>query len=692
VVTALILVPNGTLSMGTGSTATGAFMARDIDVGGAGAKIVFQDGFAACSVAACDDGNPCTVDGCSACGECTHAVASAGTSCGDGNACNGAEACDGAGHCVPGKPVTCGPPDQCHRAGVCNPATGLCSNPPLPDGTRCNDGNLCTQTDTCQSGLCTGSNLVACGPGDQCHDTGTCNPATGLCSKPAKPDGTLCNDGDACTQADVCEGGKCVGTEPVACGLADQCHKTGMCDPTTGVCSNPNQPDGTSCTDGNACTQTDACQVGVCVGANPVKCGASDQCHNMGACDPTTGACSNPAKADGTGCDDGNACTQVDSCQGGACTGSRWVVCGASDQCHATGVCNPATGACSNPAVPDGTGCNDGNPCTQTDICRAGLCVGTSPVSCAAVDQCHDAGTCDISNGSCSSPEKDDGTSCDDGNALTQGDACSIGICEGTVPCASAKEADTGDGFSCAVRGDGSLWCWGNNEAGQLGDGTLDSRLTPRRVGTWVWASVSTGQKHSCAIRRDGTLWCWGLDWWGQLGTGEWSDRSPTPVKVAGDGWTMVSCGAIYTCGVRNDGTLWCWGANWYGNLGNGTMDTTTTPTQAGGANWARVAAGNWSTCAIKTDKTLWCWGNDTAGQLGDGSTTEYRPIPAQVGDAQWASVTVGGGHACGVRDDGTLWCWGANVAGQLGIGSNIGSPTPAQIGDGLRDPLDCNQ
>jgi len=128
-------------------------------------------------------------------------------------------------------------------------------------------------------------------------------------------------------------------------------------------------------------------------------------------------------------------------------------------------------------------------------------------------------------------------------------------------------------------------------------------------------------------------------------------------------------------------------GGQLYGNLGNGTMDTTTTPTQAGGANWARVAAGNWSTCAIKTDKTLWCWGNDTAGQLGDGSTTEYRPIPAQVGDAQWASVTVGGGHACGVRDDGTLWCWGANVAGQLGIGSNIGSPTPAQIGDGLRDP-----
>ena len=209
VVTALILVPNGSLVMGTGIVATGAFMARDIDVGGAGARIVFQDGFAGCTVSSCDDGNPCTVDGCSACGECTHTVAPSGTSCGNGNACDGTEACDGAGHCVPGTPVTCAPPDQCHSAGVCNPATGLCSNPALSDGTPCNDGNLCTHTDTCESGLCTGNNPVVCPSGDQCHGPGACIPATGICSQPAKPDGTLCDDGNACTHASICEGGAC---------------------------------------------------------------------------------------------------------------------------------------------------------------------------------------------------------------------------------------------------------------------------------------------------------------------------------------------------------------------------------------------------------------------------------------------------------------------------------------------------
>ena len=677
VVTALILVPNGTLSMGTGIVATGAFMARDLDVGGAGARIVFQDGFAACTGAGCDDGNPCTVDGCSACGECTHAAASAGTSCSDGNACDGSETCDGAGHCVPGTPVNCAPPGQCHSAGVCNPATGLCVNPPLPDGTPCNDGNLCTQTDTCQSGLCVGSHPVACGSGDQCTDAGTCNPATGVCSKPAKPNGTLCNDSNACTQADVCEGGKCTGTEPVACGLPDQCHVAGVCDPTTGVCSNPAQPDGTSCTDGNACTRSDTCQAGVCMGANPVKCVASDQCHDMGACDSATGACSNPAKANGTGCDDGNACSQGDTCQGGACTGSTWVACGASDQCHAAGVCNPATGACSNPAVPEGTGCNDGNPCTQPDLCQAGRCVGAN-LACTPSDQCHTAGTCDTGTGVCSSPEKDDETSCDDGNSQTQKDSCEGGTCVGRTPCIAVKTMGAGASHTCAVRTDGILWCWGWNDKGQLGNGTNQDSLVPVRVPGQGWSSVSGGLEHTCAIRTDGTLWCWGADGWGQLGNGT-NQNSSVPVQVPGTNWVSVEPGDYHTCGVKRDGTLWCWGWSGWGQFGAGTgYYESWTPVQRDGEAWTNVHGGSSTVCGTRTDATLWCWGANAAGQLGNGSVDGAGPV--QVGGAEWRAESTDGWHNCGIKTDGTLWCWGWNGWGQLGNGTFDGSTTPVMV------------
>lgn len=116
------------------------------------------------------------------------------------------------------------------------------------------------------------------------------------------------------TGVDLCAG--------VVCAALDACHEAGVCDPATGVCSNPAAVDGTACNDGNACTQSDTCQAGTCSGANPVVCGAADQCHTAGVCDPGTGTCSNPAAADGTACNDGNACTLTDTCHGGTCSGA----------------------------------------------------------------------------------------------------------------------------------------------------------------------------------------------------------------------------------------------------------------------------------------------------------------------------------------------------------------------------------
>src|SRR5207247_1825777 len=209
-----------------------------------------------------------------------------------------------------------------------------------------------------------GTNPLGCPAQDQDHDVGTCDPASGRCSNPAKPDGATCDDGDACTQTDTCQGGSCTGTNPVVCAAQDQCHDAGTCNPATGACSNPAKPDGSTCDDGNACTRSDTCQAGACTGANPVVCTAPDQCHAAGTCNPATGTCSSPARPDGTACDDHSACTRTDTCQAGRCTGTDPVVCKALDQCHAPGTCDSATGACSNPTRPDGITCDDANPCT----------------------------------------------------------------------------------------------------------------------------------------------------------------------------------------------------------------------------------------------------------------------------------------------------------------------------------------
>lgn len=198
-----------------------------------------------------------------------------------------------------------------------------------------------------------------------------------------------------------------------------------------------NQPDGTNCDDGNPCTQTDSCLSGVCVGGNPIVCTAQDQCHDVGICNTSTGLCTNPPKTNGSGCDDNNLCTQTDSCQNGTCTGTNPVICTAQDQCHDVGACETTTGICSNPNKIDGSGCDDGNLCTQTDSCQSGSCTGGNPVICTALNQCHDVGVCDSGTGVCTNPPKTDGTTCNDNNSCTDQDACQAGFCVGQSTCQS---------------------------------------------------------------------------------------------------------------------------------------------------------------------------------------------------------------------------------------------------------------
>ena len=187
----------------------------------------------------------------------------------------------------------------------------MCSNVPARDGTVCDDGNFCTISDQCVAGVCTPGLPKVCQPLDQCHVAGVCNGATGSCSNPNKADGTTCNDGSLCTAVDSCQAGACVGGSPTVCAALDQCHLAGTCVPATGLCPNPNAPDGTACNDGLVCTIGDACQAGVCTPTqtlSPTHCAgvACDQCSfdtgSIDLCSMSPDGCANCVPAT-DGCD-----------------------------------------------------------------------------------------------------------------------------------------------------------------------------------------------------------------------------------------------------------------------------------------------------------------------------------------------------------------------------------------------------
>jgi RHS repeat-associated protein len=541
---------------------------------------------------------------------CTYPAKADGASCDDANACTQTDTCQ-SGVCTGSNPVVCTPSDQCHDAGTCSPQTG-CSNPAKADGTSCSDGNLCTQADACQAGVCTGTSTVVCPTPDACHERATCDPSTGACAAPpAVADGTACSDSNSCTTGETCHAGACTSGTTITCGPPGQCQLTqaGTCDPSAGVAPPANgligwwrlEGDGVdSSASHDNLTVTSALSVGgqvggalaftpgtSCVsGAAPagaslsgapgltlmawvrvsndwkcpediqasvifgkgndynlaVKCWPTngepalfplisqqggglgwgdprgslftrgewhhvavtwdranvlafvdgvvtlswpapadindiDHAVSIGCDDSNTywvgkpfdgavdeavmynrpltpseiadyyqasaspGHCSYTPKPNGTSCDDADRCTTGDSCQAGACVGAP-VTCTAIDQCHSVGACDPQTGACMNPAKGDFTGCDDGDACTRTDYCLLGVCTGQNHVDCSSGDACTAPGVCDRATGVCAAPQpRPDGASCSDGNACTDGDTCHAGSCVAGAPavCAAAQ-------------------------------------------------------------------------------------------------------------------------------------------------------------------------------------------------------------------------------------------------------------
>ncbi len=240
-----------------------------------------------------------------------------------------------------------------------------------------------------------------------------------------------------------------------------------------------------------------------------------------------------------------------------------------------------------------------------------------------------------------------------------------------------------------------TLWAWGENNVGQLGDGTTNNNSTPEHIGTDTdWAQVSAEFEHTAAIKTNGTLWAWGDNSTYELGDGTTNNES-TPEQIGTDtNWAQVSAGAYYTVAIKTDGTLWAWGDNGDGQLGDGTTISESSPEQIGtDTDWKQVSAGynNFSTVAVKTNGTLWAWGDNSIGELGDG--TDVGPdtcptndpcstVPIQIGtDTDWAQVSAGTSHTVAVKTDGTLWAWGENNVGQLGDGTTTQQDSPEQIG-----------
>lgn len=212
-----------------------------------------------------------------------------------------------------------------------------------------------------------------------------------------------------------------------------------------------------------------------------------------------------------------------------------------------------------------------------------------------------------------------------------------------------------------ALMQDGSMWAWGWNVYGQLGDGTKATRRVPTRVDTGTdWRAIAVGQAHSSALKADHSLWTWGKNDYGQLGNGTLTGSSePLMIGQVGD-WSYVSTGSEHSVGIRQDGSLWSWGRNDSGQLGDGTRSHRSVPTLIdSGAKWRSVSAGEDHTVAIMNDGSLWAWGWNKDGRLGDG-TAEDRLRPVRIGsDNDWRICEARSGYTQGVKENGTLWSWG---------------------------------
>ena len=485
------------------------------------------------------------------------------------------------------------------------------------------------------------------------------------------------------------------------------------------------------------------------------SCVDHSDCGDNEVCDPDSLLCVGNACGDGflrggEDCDDGvdngvspsacmSDCTLTEcgdgylggseACDGSALDGATCL----SETGHASGElacgsnCDFATDACYS--------------CGDDALDGPESCDGTNFGGATCIDHSFDGGTLTC-QADCLSVAVANCTTCGDG-------ACEINKGETTLTCqvdcgwvsiAAGGRGNTGTGnHTCGVKGDGTIWCWGRNEGGQLGNGTFDSTSIPTQVALIDDAvTVSLGDYHSCALKAGGDVDCWGQNYEGQLGIGSYLLSSiPEPVLMAlsaikvdagfdhtcavvvdggqfstvcwgmngrlGNGLNVgstfpvavlapvrgVSAGDTHSCGIHvADGNPWCWGFNAFAQIGDGTTDPALAPVIVAPPNSlsvTQVGAGENHSCALLTDGTVSCWGKNGFGALGTDSTNpswQSSIVPIAVAGLPSASViqlAVGQNTSCVVTDTHYAYCWGHNASGQLGDGTSVTPSSPRQ-------------
>ncbi len=300
-----------------------------------------------------------------------------------------------------------------------------------------------------------------------------------------------------------------------------------------------------------------------------------------------------------------------------------------------------------------------------------------------------------------------------------------------------AVAIEAGIAHTCAITSAGAALCWGSNDAGQLGDGTLNQSSTPRAVAGLAGnvIALTLGSQHTCALLGSGAVQCWGKNADGQLGDGSTLQRlTPVPVLGLASGVTDVRAGDNHTCAVTNTGATKCWGRNSDGQLGDGSSTSRSTPVDVSGvAGMALVEGASRHSCALTGAGGVKCWGNNSSGQLGNGGTAaSLTPIDVNGlgssiagiaasatsscatttggGAKCWGAINsalapqdvpgftsgvqaigIGNGYTCVLTTASAMQCWGSNGSGQLGDGSTTSRATPAYV-TGLSGGKAANQ
>ncbi len=276
-------------------------------------------------------------------------------------------------------------------------------------------------------------------------------------------------------------------------------------------------------------------------------------------------------------------------------------------------------------------------------------------------------------------------------NCVTSQSDWALGGSFTTLPAATGcwQKISSGDYHNVGIKSDGTLWTWGVNYYGQLGNGNTSDTISPIQIGTETnWQSVSAGGYSTFAIKTDGSLWAWGYNNFGQLGDGTLINRTiPTRIGTATN-WQVVESSGNHTLAIKTNGTLWAWGNNNLGQLGDGTGVNKVVPTQVGtSTNWQKLALGDLHSLAIKTNGTLWAWGFNGTGQLGIGAISNGSFIPLQVDSAtDWQQIAAGSDFSLAKKVNGIVYSWGINDFGQLGDGTTTIKLVPTAVFDQIQN------